>query len=342
MEISKTGNSHHQLTEDPSSPDVGILRKIAEGWHQFQEKGVLLVLLGLIVVFSIMSPNFGQVSNLINIIRQMSEISIAAIGMTYLIIAAEFDLSVGSLYGLAAVTGGVILAAGYPVAFAVIAPILVVIIIGLINGLITTKLNVPAFIVTLSFMAIARGMIYYISGARAISIFPESAEPFFVIGDNVFDVIPLQIFIMIALNIIAAIVLTKTTFGYKVYATGGNKKAAQLAGINTDRIKIICFIICGITSAIAGLISLGYMQSVHPLAGVGREMDVIGAVIIGGTFLFGGRGSIFGTFLGAAIMGVVRNGMVLLGVPTYGQEAFVGFVILIAVVIDIWVKREKA
>lgn len=342
MEISKMGNSQGDLVESSNLSDVGFSKKFINGWHQFQEKGVLLVLLGLLVVFSILSPNFGQISNLINIIRQMSEISIAAIGMTYLIIAAEFDLSVGSLYGLAAVTGGVILAAGYSVIFAIIAPILVVMIFGYINGMVTTKLNVPAFIVTLSFMAIVRGLIYYISGARAISIFPMSAEPFFVIGDNVFDVIPIQILIMIALNIIAAIVLTKTTFGYKVYATGGNKKAAQLAGINTDRIKIICFIICGVTSAIAGLISLGYMQSVHPLAGVGREMDVIGAVIIGGTFLFGGRGSIFGTFLGAAIMGVVRNGMVLLGVPTYGQEAFVGFVILIAVIIDIWVKREKA
>jgi simple sugar transport system permease protein/ribose transport system permease protein len=261
--------------------------------------------------------------------------------MTYLLIAAEFDLSVGSLYGLAAVTGAVVLRSGLPIWLAVIIPVLLVVFMGFVNGAITTKLNVPAFIVTISTMWIIRGMIYYISGAQAISIFPKSADPFFIIGDNVAEIIPIQIFIMIGLNIIAAIILTKTTFGFKVYATGGNKKAAQLTGINTDRIKIYCFIICGVASAISGLISLGYMQSVHPLAGGGREMDVIGAVIVGGTALFGGRGSILGTFLGAAIMGVVRNGMILLGIPAWGQEAFVGVVILVAVILDTWVKREK-
>jgi len=311
------------------------------GWHQFQERGVLLVLIGLVVVFSIAQPNFRQMSNFINITRQICEISIAGIGMTYLLIAAEFDLSVGSLYGLAAVTGAVVLRAGLPIGLAVVLPIILIAVIGLINGTITTKLTIPAFIVTISMMWIVRGLIYYVSGAQAISIFPKSAEPFFIIGDNVAGVIPVQIFIMIGLNIIAAIVLTKTTFGFKVFATGGNKKAAQLSVINTDRVKIYCFIICGVTSAISGLISLGYMQSVHPLAGGGREMDVIGAVIVGGTALFGGRGSILGTFLGAAIMGVVRNGMVLLGVSAWGQEAFVGAVILIAVIADTWLKKEK-
>jgi simple sugar transport system permease protein/ribose transport system permease protein len=314
---------------------------LTRGWYQFQERGVLLVLIGLVVVFSIATPNFRQMSNFINITRQICEISIAGIGMTYLLIAAEFDLSVGSLYGLAAVTGAVVLRSGLPIWLAVILPVLLVVFMGLVNGAITTKLNVPAFIVTISTMWIIRGMIYYISGAQAISIFPKSADPFFIIGDNVAEIIPIQIFIMIGLNIIAAIILTKTTFGFKVYATGGNKKAAQLTGINTDRIKIYCFIICGVASAISGLISLGYMQSVHPLAGGGREMDVIGAVIVGGTALFGGRGSILGTFLGAAIMGVVRNGMILLGIPAWGQEAFVGVVILVAVILDTWVKREK-
>lgn len=310
-------------------------------WYNFQERGVFLVLIGLIIVFSIKEPNFRQVTNFINIIRQICEISIAAIGMTYLIIAAEFDLSVGSLYGVAAVSAGVVLQAGMPIELAIIAPLLLVGLIGLANGLVVTKLNVPAFIVTLSMMQIGRGLKHYISNGMVISVFPKSADPFFAIGDNIAGIIPAQIIVMIALNIIAAVVLKKTTFGYKVYATGGNQKAAQLAGINTARIKIYCFIICAVTSAISGLVSLGYLQSVHPTAGNGREMDVIGAVIIGGTFLFGGRGSILGTFLGAAIMGVVRNGMVLLGVPAYGQEAFVGFVILFAVVIDIWVKKEK-
>lgn len=193
---------------------------------------------------------------------------------------------------VAAVSGATVLRTGLPFEFAFIVPVLLVALMGFTNGAITTKLNVPAFIVTIAMMWIVRGMIYYISGAQAISIFPKSADPFFVIGDNFAGIIPIQIFIMIGLNIVAAIVLKKTTFGFKVYATGGNKKAAQLTGINTDRIKIYCFILCAVTSAISGLISLGYMQSVHPSAGLGREMDVIGAVIVGGTALFGGRGSI--------------------------------------------------
>jgi simple sugar transport system permease protein/ribose transport system permease protein len=315
---------------------------ISQVWQNFQERGVLLVLIGLVLAFSLVSPNFRQFSNFINITKQICEISIAGIGMTYLLIAAEFDLSVGSLYGLAAVSGATVLRTGLPFEFAFIIPVLLVALMGFINGAITTKLNVPAFIVTIAMMWIVRGMIYYISGAQAISIFPKSADPFFVIGDNFAGIIPIQIFIMIGLNIVAAIVLKKTTFGFKVYATGGNKKAAQLTGINTDRIKIYCFILCAVTSAISGLISLGYMQSVHPSAGLGREMDVIGAVIVGGTALFGGRGSILGAFLGATIMGVVRNGMVLVGVPAWGQDAFVGVVILIAVVTDILVKRVKA
>lgn len=314
---------------------------LARGWSQFQERGVLIVLISLVVVFSIVTPNFRQMSNFINIIRQISEISIAGFGMTYLLIAAEFDLSIGSLYGLSAVTAAAVLSAGLPIWIAVLSSVLLVAFMGLINGMITTKLKVPAFIVTISMMWIVRGMIYYVSGAQAISIFPKSAEPFFIIGGNIADIIPIQIFIMIGLGIFAAITLSKTTFGFKVYATGGNKKASQLTGINADRIKIYCFIICGVASAISGLISLGYMQSVHPLAGIGREIDVIGAVIVGGTALFGGRGSILGTFLGAAIIGVVNNGMILLGVPAWGQEAFVGLVILIAVILDTLVRREK-
>jgi len=136
-------------------------------------------------------------------------------------------------------------------------------------------------------------------------------------------------------------VLSKTTLGFQIYATGGNQKAAQLTGINTDRIKIFAFIVCGAASAISGIVSLAYLQSVHPSAGIGREMDVVAAVIVGGTYLYGGRGTILGTLLGAAIIGVVRNAMVLLGVPAYSQEAFIGFVILVAVVADIWLKREK-
>ena len=215
-------------------------------------------------------------------------------------------------------------------------------VVGLFNGVITTKLRVPAFIVTLSVLAIARGALYGVSGGYSISIFPKSADPFFYMGNSIGNVFPRQILLMLAVAVIAGIVLSKSTFGFQIYATGGNKKAADLTGINTDRIKIATFVICGLMAAFSGIISLSYLQSVHPSAGLGREMDVIAAVILGGTYLYGGRGTILGTFIGAAIIGVVRNGMVLMSVPAYSQEALIGAVILLAVVADIWLRREKA
>ncbi|MCL4415527.1 MAG: ABC transporter permease [Actinobacteria bacterium] len=327
-----------QITNTGENKLAGRTRK---GWGQFQERGVLIVLIGICIIFSIITPNFRHLTNIINITRQIAEIAIAGIGMTYVIIAAEIDLSVGSTYGLTAITSAIILRQGLPVILAFIGPMVVGGLIGLFNGVVSTKLRVPAFITTLSVLALARGAIYGLSGGYSISIFPKSVNSFFLIGSSIGDVFPVQIIIMLALFVIAGIVLSKTTLGFQIYATGGNKKAAQLTGINTDRIKIYAFIICGVTSAIAGIISLGYLQSVHPSAGIGREMDVVAAVILGGTFLYGGRGTILGTFIGAAIIGVVRNGMVLLGVPAYSQEAFIGFVILVAVIADIWLRREK-
>jgi ribose/xylose/arabinose/galactoside ABC-type transport system permease subunit len=323
------------------SKDLQSGVKTTRGWRQFKERGVLLVLVGLCVIFSIATPNFKHLTNLINIVRQISEISIAAIGMTYVIICAEIDLSVGSVYGLTAVFSAIILRSGLPVALAFIGPIAAGSLVGYFNGFVTTKLRVPAFIVTLSVLSIARGAVYGLSGGYSISVFPKSALPFFAIGNSIGDVFPIQIIIMILLFLISGVVLSKTTLGFQIYATGGNQKAAQLTGINTDRIKIFAFIVCGAASAISGIVSLAYLQSVHPSAGIGREMDVVAAVIVGGTYLYGGRGTILGTLLGAAIIGVVRNAMVLLGVPAYSQEAFIGFVILVAVVADIWLKREK-
>jgi len=265
--------------------------------------------------------------------------------MTYVIICAEIDLSVGSVYGLSAIFAAIILRsnlAGMPVVLAFLGALALGAFVGFFNGIISTKLKVPAFIVTLGVLAIARGAVYGLSGGYSISIFPKSADPFFFMGNSIGRVFPIQILVMVGVSIIAGIALSKSTFGFQLYATGGNKKAADLTGINTDRIKIAAFVICGLTAAFSGLISLAYLQSVHPSAGIGREMDVVAAVILGGTYLYGGRGTILGTFIGAAIIGVVRNGMVLLSVPAYSQEAFIGLVILLAVIADIWLRRDKA
>jgi simple sugar transport system permease protein/ribose transport system permease protein len=326
--------------------DKSGLGRTLSGWARFKERGVLAVLVGLCIIFSLATPNFLQLTNMINIMRQISEICISAVGMTFVIICAEIDLSVGSVFGLSAIFAALILrsnvVAGMTPLLAFVAALALGGVVGLFNGVITTKLRVPAFIVTLSVLAIARGALYGVSGGYSISIFPKSADPFFYMGNSIGNVFPRQILLMLAVAVIAGIVLSKSTFGFQIYATGGNKKAADLTGINTDRIKIATFVICGLMAAFSGIISLSYLQSVHPSAGLGREMDVIAAVILGGTYLYGGRGTILGTFIGAAIIGVVRNGMVLMSVPAYSQEALIGAVILLAVVADIWLRREKA
>jgi len=252
--------------------DTAVFRPL-KGWSRFKERGVLLVFVGLCLVFSMLTPNFRQLTNLINILRQISEISIAAIGMTYIIICAEIDLSVGSVYGLSAMIAANVLRLKMgvsPVVPAFLAALAFGALVGLFNGVITTKLKVPAFIVTLSVLAIVRGGVFGLSGGYSIAVFPKAADPFFFIGNSIGKVFPIQIIVMIVLNVIAAVVLSKSTY------------------------------------------------------------------------LYGSRGTILGTFIGAAIIGVVRNGMVLMSVPAYSQEASIGGVILVAVIADIWLRREKA
>lgn len=309
---------------------------------RFQELGVLCVLVLICIILSIITPNFKELTNLINVVRQFSEISIMAIGMTFIIICAEIDLSVGSTYGLCAIIAAYLLNKGINPFIAFLCSLLTGLIIGFINGFFATKGRIPAFIVTLAMLAIARGGAFAISKGWPISEFPNTDNWLFGMGARIGGIVPTQIIIMLVLNVIAAILLAKTTFGFKVYAVGGNKNAAKLAGISVDTVKIISFVIMGGLSALAGMIGLAHLHSVAATAGTGREMDVIAAVIIGGTNLYGGKGTILGTLLGAAIMGVVRNGMVLMGVKAYYQEAFIGLVILIAVLADTWLTKSKS
>ena len=308
----------------------------------FRELGVLSVLVVLVILLSVVSPVFLKPVNLINIVRQTVEIGIMAIGMTFLITAGELDLSVGSIFGATAMLAATMFKNGMNPTLTFLAAILAGGAIGLINGLLVTKAKIPAFITTLGTMQIFRSVAYGISNGQSISVFPEEAVNSWVfkMGSSIGKV-PVQIFIMLALFIIAGIALAKTQFGFHIYATGGSQKAARLVGINTDRTKIVCFVLTGALCALAGLISIAYLQSVPTTAGDGREMDVIAAVILGGAALSGGRGTILGTFLGAIIMSVVKNGMVLLSVPVFWQNGFIGVIIILAVLLDTWMRRKE-
>lgn len=308
----------------------------------FRELGVLIVLITITIVLAVISPVFLKPANIVNIVRQTVEIGIMAIGMTFLIVSAEMDLSVGSIFGATAMLSALLFKNSINPTLVFVMALLMGAAIGFANGFLVTKTDMPAFIATLGTMQIFRSIAYAISNGQSISVFPESAQNSWVfkMGASI-GKIPVQVVIMIVLFIIAHIAMSKTKFGFDIYAAGGNKRAAKLAGINTDMVKIECFMITGALCSLAGLISIAYLQSVPTTAGVGREMDVIAAVILGGAALSGGRGTVLGTFIGAIIMSVVKNGMVLLSVPVFWQTGFIGAIIILAVLLDTWIGHGK-
>lgn len=314
-----------------------------KGSRSFRELGVLMVLGGIVMILSIASPNFLRAQNIINIIRQMTEIGIMAIGMTLVIVSAEIDLSIGSIYGATAMVAALLIKNGLSPTIAFAVALLMGAAIGFINGFLSTKAKMPAFIVTLGTMQIFRSIAYAVSGGKSVGAFSDASQKswFFDMGKNI-GPIPVQVIVMFILYIVTFIMMKKTKIGFDIYATGGNKRAAMLAGIRTDMTKIISFVIMGLLSAFAGMIGIAYLKSVPTTAGAGREMDVIAAVILGGTSMTGGRGTILGTFLGAAIMAVVKNGMVLLSVPAFWQSGFIGIIIIAAVLMDTWITSRNS
>jgi ribose/xylose/arabinose/galactoside ABC-type transport system permease subunit len=309
--------------------------------HLFRrrEAGVFLALVGLFIFLSVGTPYFMKPINLLNIARQISLIAITGVGMTFLIVSGEFDLSVGSIMGFSAILIATFIKNGINHWLSFFIVLAICACIGLINGSLATKVGIPSFIATLGMLSVLRGLTLVLSGGWPISGF-ESSSFFFLTGSRIIDLIPMQVIWMIVIMIIGSIVMKKTTFGHHVYGTGGNKQAARLSGVNTDRVKITNFILTSVLAAISGTLMLGFLKSATPLAGTGMELNVIAATVIGGTNLFGGAGTILGTFFGATIMGAIRNGMVLMGISAYWQETVIGLVIITAVAIDMVVRRH--
>ena len=307
-----------------------------------REIGVLVVLVLILAIMSIASPVFLTPTNMVNVIRQCVEIGIMAIGMTFLIVNGDMDLSIGSLFAVCAMIGGTLFK--YEICSPTLAFLVMLLAgvgLGAVNGLLVTRVGIPAFIVTLGTMKIYRSLAYAISGGTSVSVFPESATNSWVwtFGAKI-NGVPVQIFIMIAMFVLAHILLRKTVYGNRVYATGGNERAARLSGINTKNTRFYAFLIQGLCCAVAAVISLAYLNSVTTTSGEGREMDCIAAVILGGAALSGGRGTIVGSFIGVLIMGVVKNGMVLLSVPVFWQDGFIGLVVILAVLVDSLIHRK--
>ncbi|MCU0415342.1 MAG: ribose ABC transporter permease [Ignavibacteriaceae bacterium] len=288
-----------------------------------------------IILFSQLSPHFFTAENLLNISLQVSITAIIAAGMTFVILTAGIDLSVGSLVALAGILATSVIKIDLPIYLSLSLGILVGILFGVLSGFIAgvfvTKFKITPFIVTLALMTIWRGTAFVYTEGRPIWELPEA---FSYLGGGRIIGVPVPTIIMVIVFIVSHIVLTKTRFGRYVYAVGGNLEAARLAGIKTNKFLISVYIISGVLSAIAGVLLASRINSGQPNAGLMYELDVIAAVVVGGTSLFGGRGTIIGTFLGAMLIAVLRNGLNLLNVGSYIQQVIVGVVILLAVLLD--------
>lgn len=305
-----------------------------------RQSRAFLAFVGLVllcVLLSVISPHFLTVSNVLNVLRQVSIIAIVAVGMTYVIITGGIDLSVGSVLALCSVLTAILLNMGVNLFIAIGGGLLLGALLGFFNSvLITSRIGMPPFISTLAMMGIARGLTMVITGGRPIYGLPEK---FGFIGGGYLFGIPFPVIIMLIVFAISHVYLAFSTGGVHTFAVGGNQEATRLSGVNINLVKLRAYVISGVTSALAGVILSSRLTSVEPLSGQGYELDAIAAAVIGGASLFGGEGSLLGTFFGALIMGVLRNGLNLLDVSTYWQQVVIGAVIATTVAIGTFKKR---
>ena len=306
--------------------------------HHGRQFGTLIGLLVLCTILWILSPFFLTVSNLLNIAQQTAINAIIAVGMTFVIITAGIDLSVGSMLAFSGVVLASVLKVDLPVPVAVLAGLTVGFVCGLVNGLLITIGRLPPFISTLGMMSVARGAALLYTKGRPVSGFSDSFR--FLASGEIMH-IPTPVIIMIVVYVIAHFVLTKTKLGRYTYAIGGNEEAALLSGVNVKFFKASVYGICGMLSGLAAVILTARLNSAQPIAGMMYELDAIAATVIGGTSLMGGEGTIFGTLIGALIMGVLRNGLNLLGVSSFIQQIVIGSVIIIAVLADMALKKQR-
>ncbi len=323
-------------------PDRIDYRAVVSRFHS------LAALLLMILAFGLCADGFLSVDNFWTVMRQISVNTCLSVGMTLVILTGGIDLSVGSILALSgAIMAGLLksgtevpalgLYIGYKVPAAITIGILVGASLGLFNGVAITRFKVPPFVATLAMLTIARGLTKLYTGGEAIT---GLGDAFVAIGSGRLLGIPNQVWIALGMVIAATVLLKKTRLGRYIYAVGGNEEAAKLSGLNVKRVKLMVYTAAGALSAVGGLIVTSRLNSATPIAGEGFELDSIAAVVIGGTSLSGGKGSVLGTVLGALIIGVLNSGLVIMGVDPFWQTVIKGLVILLAVVIDRVHSRE--
>ena len=320
---------------------------------KFKEFGVLCALVLEVLAFGLICPqvpnrltgrlesSYMTADNLLSIAHNISTVGIAAVGATLVIISAGIDLSVGSLIGLTVVVTGYGLAKSYSIGTAAAAALCAGAIGGAVNGVMIAYLELPPFIATLGMLSIARGLAFWITGGLTISGMLRLSPWADYFGNGHILGIPFPVFVMIGTAMIGWVLLTKTTLGRRITALGGNEESTRFSGIDIRNLKVVIYTLAGLTAAIAGVLyacRFGYAAST---AGRGYELEVIAAVVIGGTSLNGGRGTILGTLIGAAIMGCLRAGLVTYGAMDQYIELAIGAVIILAVLIDVWQHKIK-
>ena len=296
-----------------------------------RQLGTLAGLALLVILLTVLSPYFLTVSNLMNVMEQTSINAVIAVGMTFVILSGGIDLSVGSLVALSGVALAAALRAGMPLPVALLAGLATGAAAGLANGLLITRGKLPPFIATLGMMSVARGLTLFVTDGRPISGFEAG---FRTLATGRVLGVPASVLLAGVLYLAAHLVLTRTRFGLYVYAIGGNEEATRLSGVGVRFHKTMVYVLAGLMSAIASVILTARLNSAQPIAGMMYELDAIAATVIGGTSLLGGSGTIGGTLIGALIMGVLRNGLNLLGISSFLQQVVIGLVIIAAVLVD--------
>jgi ribose transport system permease protein len=312
---------------ETSKLPLRLARSLARG----RESAILLALVLIMAVITVFAPNFMTGENLYLISRQISFVAIVAIGELFVILTGGIDLSVGSVMGLAGVAAAGAMKFGFDPVLAILFGLIVGLAVGAINGALIAYVRIAPFIVTLAMLSFARGLILILTEGWPITQIPKSFLP---IGQSDFLALPIPLWIMLLAAVIAWFVLTKTAFGRRTYAIGGNEQATFLSGINVKAITFRLYMISSLCAALVGVILVARFNSAQADTGTGWELDAIAAAVIGGTSLMGGAGSVLGVLIGAAIMGVIRNGLVLMMVSPYYQTAIIGVIIVLAAVLD--------
>lgn len=300
---------------------------------------IFLILLGFCAFFSLVAPGFFSFYNFLNISVYTTEVLIIALGQTLVIISGGFDLAVGSTLALSGVVAAIAMRtfyislqnAGLSIAMGIIIGVMLATGIGVLNGVLITKLRINPFIVTLGTMGIARGLTYVLTAGASVCDLPPGMEK---IGVGTLFMIPIPVVVTICLIILFIFILSKTRLGRYTYAIGGNREASVRAGIPVDKYVIILYAICGLCAGVSGMLVLGRFATASPMAGLTDNLDSITAVILGGAALGGGRGSIFGSVVGSFIIGTLLVGLIVIGVMPYWQMVSVGVILIIAVSID--------